>query len=276
MDGNSLDQQQEKSTSDEPNQGTKGPRKLRLGMLLQGVILDASPQGIAVDLGHSRSGNVPAEDLEKLPAEERELLQVGDQVLVYVTAVPAEGQEAELSRYLATKEEDWLAANDLHRQGTLWEGAVGGYNKGGLVVPFGHIRGFVPASQVTGISRGLSNEERLARLGKFVGQQLVFKVIDVNRRRRRLILSERLGRSSQRSKDKDAVISELSKGDTVRGSVRGLTEYGAFIDLGGMVGLAHRTELAWFRVEHPMEIVQEGQESRPSCCASIASAGGSR
>jgi small subunit ribosomal protein S1 len=213
-----------------------------------------------VDIGSSLQGLVPQADLEKVPQADRGALQVGQDILVYVTAAPEAGGSVQLSLYLARKEQDWLAAEALQQQDTYWEGRVGGYNKGGLVVPFGHIRGFVPASQVSGVTRDLSGEDKLAHLAQFVGQQLAFKVVDVDRRQRRLILSERLGRAAQRTRQQEAVLTDLHKGDAVRGQVRALTEYGAFVELGGMVGLIHRTELAWFRVEHPVEIVQEGQE----------------
>ena len=232
----------------------------RPGDLRRGVIATLSAQGITVDIGSPLPGLVPPADLDRIPQAEREALQAGQEVLVYVTEAQDAAGSVQLSLYLAKKEKDWLVAEELQQRDAYWEGRVGGYNKGGLVVPFGHIRGFVPASQVTGITRDLSGEEKLARLAQFVGQQLAFKVVDVDRRQRRLILSERLGRSAQRARQQEAVLTDLHKGNTIRGRVRALTEYGAFVDLGGMVGLIHRTELAWFRVEHPVEIVQEGQE----------------
>lgn len=233
---------------------------LHAGDLRRGIITAVSPEGVTVNIRGNRQGLVPAEDVARLPDDERAALRPGQEVLVYVTAVEDDAGTVGLSLYLATKEKDWLAAEELLQNNRYWEGRVSGYNKGGLVVPFGHIRGFVPASQITGFPRDLDGEDKLARLAEFVGQELAFKVVEVDRRKRRLVLSERLGRRAQQAVQRRQALAELRKGALCRGRVRGMTEYGAFVDLDGMDGLIHRTELAWFRVEHPSEIVQEGQE----------------
>lgn len=232
---------------------------LHAGDLRRGIITAVSPEGVAVNI-RGNQGLVPAEDVARLPDDERAALRPGQEVLVYVTAVEDDAGTVGLSLYLATKEKDWLAAEELLQNNRYWEGRVSGYNKGGLLVPFGHIRGFVPSSQITGFPRTLDGEEKLARLAEFVGQELAFKVVEVDRRKRRLVLSERLGRRAQQAVRRRQALSELRKGTLCRGRVRSMTEYGAFVDLDGMDGLIHRTELAWFRVEHPSEIVQEGQE----------------
>ncbi len=232
----------------------------RPGDIRRGVIVACSPQGVSVDLHIQQAGFIPRQDLEKLPPEERDSLHKGQEVLVYVTDVEDTQGQVLLSLYLARREQDWLAAEELRRQDRFWEGRVTGYNKGGLIVPFGHIRGFVPISQITDFPRTLSREEKLARLAAMTGQQLAFKVLEVDRRQRRLILSERLGRLAQQAARQRELLANLRKGSILRGRVRSLAEYGAFVDLGGVTGLIHRTELAWFRVEHPIEIVQEGQE----------------
>ncbi len=232
----------------------------RPGDIRRGVIVACSPQGVSVDLHIPQVGFVPRQDLEKLPPEERDSLREGQEVLVYVTDVEDTQGKVLLSLYLARREQDWLAAEELQRQDRFWEGQVTGYNKGGLIVPFGHIRGFVPVSQITDFPRTLSREEKLARLAAMTGQQFAFKVIEVDRRQHRLILSERLGRLAQEAARQRELLANIRKGDILHGRVRSLTEYGAFVDLGGITGLIHRTELAWFRVEHPIEIVQEGQE----------------
>lgn len=238
----------------------ENPQEPHRGDIRRGVIMAISGEGLAVDIHARRGGLVPAADLQKLPAAERESLREGQEVLVYVTAEDGVHGLVQLSLYLAIKERDWLRAEELQQQGCVWEGRVSGYNKGGLVVPFGHIRGFVPASQITGFPRRATGEEKLAQLARFVGQQLAFQVVEVDRRGRRLVLSERLGRSAKKAQEQKRVLAELRKGELCRGRVRALTEYGAFVELGGMVGLIHRTELAWFRVLHPSEILQEGQE----------------
>ena len=232
----------------------------RPGDLRRGVIVACSPQGIAVDLHIAQAGFIPPEDLEKLPQEERVSLREGQEVLVYVTDAEDTEGKVLLSLYLARREQDWLAAEELQRQDRFWIGHVTGYNKGGLIVPFGHIRGFVPISQISDFPRNLPAGEKLARLAALTGRQMAFKVLEVDRRQHRLVLSERLGRLAQQEAQQRELLANLRKGEVRRGRVRSLTDYGAFVDLGGVTGLIHRTELAWFRVEHPIEIVQEGQE----------------
>ncbi|MGC8873893.1 MAG: 30S ribosomal protein S1 [Chloroflexia bacterium] len=231
-----------------------------LGDIRPGVIRDITPEGLRVELAPGLYGQVPEEDLSRLPDEDRAALQVGQQVLVYVTDVDDTTGGVELSLYLGEKERDWLRAEELMQQGQFWEGEVSGYNKGGLVVYFGHIRGFVPASQITGLRRNLSAEEKVSRLAEMVGTTLPLKVVEVDRRRRRLIFSEEQGRIARRVWEQAQALARLQRGQICRGRVRALTEYGAFVDLNGVVGLIHRSELAWFPVEHPCEIVQEGQE----------------
>lgn len=232
----------------------------RPGDLRRGRIVSSSSDGLIVQISSALQGFVPAEDLKKLPPEERDTVGTGQDVLVYVTGTQHDQGKIHLSLYLARKERDWLRAKELLEEEALWEGEVASYNKGGLVVPFGHIRGFVPASQVTGVRREFSKEKKLAHLANMVGQQISLRVIEVDRRRRRLILSERLGRQDKREHTRQQALAHLRKGEIRRGKVRALTDYGAFVDLGGVVGLVHRSELAWFRVDHPREIVQKGQE----------------
>jgi small subunit ribosomal protein S1 len=232
----------------------------RLGDIRPGVIRDVTPDGLRVELAPGLYGQVPEEDLTRLSDEERATLQSGREVLVYVTDVDDSSGNVELSLYLGEKERDWLQAEELMQQGQFWEGEVSGYNKGGLVVYFGHIRGFVPASQISGLRRGLSPDEKASRLAEMVGSTLPLKVVEVDRRRRRLIFSEQQGRIARRAWEQAQALARLQRGQICRGRVRALTEYGAFVDLDGVVGLIHRSELAWFPVEHPCEIVQEGQE----------------
>jgi len=228
------------------------------GDIRRGVITAIATDGITVKIA-KQQGFVPGDDLAKLPTADRESLREGQEILVYVTDSGTSDDRVELSLSLARKEQDWLQAEELLQQKGLWEGRVSGHNKGGLVVPFGYIRGFVPASQITGFPRNLPTERKLARLAEMVGRTLAFQVIEVDRRKRRLVLSERLGRAAQTARKEQRALAELRKGHICRGQVRSLTDYGAFVDLGGIVGLIHRTELAWFRVEHPCEIVQVGQ-----------------
>jgi small subunit ribosomal protein S1 len=236
-------------------------RQLRLGDIRRGIIKGRSSEALVVEIGSKQMGIVPQDDLDKLPPAEVETLTKGQEVLVYVTALEGDGAEPmQLSIYLAKREADWLKVGELLDTGSTWKGRVTGYNKGGLIVPFGHIRGFVPASQVTGITRTLPKEKKLARLSQLVGKELPLKVIEADRRQRRLVFSERQGQQADKTRTQEQAFEQLRKGEIRRGRVQALTEYGAFVDLGDIVGLVHRTELAYFRVEHPCEILTKGQE----------------
>jgi small subunit ribosomal protein S1 len=165
-----------------------------------------------------------------------------------------------VSLYLARQEKAWQRAQEMADSGHVWEGQVIGYNKGGLVVPVGEIRGFVPASQVPGFPRGLNQEERLERLATLVGENLMLKVIEINRRKRRLILSASAAQRQWRKQHRERLLSELREGEVRSGRVSSLCSFGAFVDLGGADGLIHLSELSWRRVRHPKEAVSVGDE----------------
>ena len=140
------------------------------------------------------------------------------------------------------------------------DGFVADANRGGLIVPYGNLRGFIPASHVIDLPRGLNEEERRAHLMSMIGQKISVKVIEVNRRRRRLVLSQREAQREIRDASKDALLEELAEGEVRRGRVSGLRDFGAFVDLGGADGLIHISELAWHRVKHPRELLNVGDE----------------
>jgi small subunit ribosomal protein S1 len=144
--------------------------------------------------------------------------------------------------------------------GELYTGNVIAANQGGLIVPFGDLRAFIPASHVMNVPRGLDDSARADYLAKFVGQPITAKIIEVNPQRRRLVLSQREAQKESRDAAKDRLLANLNIGDKVRGRVSSLRDFGAFIDLGGADGLVHVSELAWRRVRHPNEILTVGME----------------
>src|SRR5690606_33364529 len=133
-------------------------------------------------------------------------------------------------------------------------------NRGGLIILFGNVRGFVPASHVSDLPRGLSEDERRSYLSRLVGQPINLKVIEVNRKRRRLVFSQREAQRNSRDARKESLLGELEEGEVRKGVVSGLRDFGAFVDLGGADGLIHISELAWHRVKHPRELLTVGQE----------------
>jgi small subunit ribosomal protein S1 len=148
---------------------------------------------------------------------------------------------------------------ELHEANEVIEAEVTNYNKGGLLVNLDGVRGFVPASQVTEI-RGGDEASKQADMARLIGSSLPLKVIEINRHRNRLILSERQAVQERRDVMKERLIDELSEGEVRKGRVSSICDFGAFVDIGGADGLVHLSELSWSRVRHPSEVLRVGQE----------------
>jgi small subunit ribosomal protein S1 len=228
------------------------------GDIVMGTILAIDNMGLLVDLGMKRDGVVSRNDLERLSDDVQ--LSVGDEIPVMIIRTEDADGNMIVSVSQAKQNEDWLRAEDLKTSGEIWEGVVADANRGGLIVPFGNLRGFVPASHVLDLPRGMSEDERTNHLNTLIGQPLTVKIIEVNRRRRRLVLSQREAQREIRDASKDELLSALKEGDIRRGVVSGLRDFGAFVDLGGADGLIHISELAWHRVKHPREVLNVGDE----------------
>lgn len=152
----------------------------------------------------------------------------------------------------------WARAQASYTQGEILELRVVGYNRGGVLVDLGNVRGFVPASQLSSLPRQLAEEERVQALANYVGTSLRVQAIELDRARNRLILSERAVHSP--SARTEQLLATLEPGQTRRGTVRNVTDFGAFVDLGGVEGLIHVSELSWHYVPHPRQALQPGQE----------------
>jgi small subunit ribosomal protein S1 len=230
------------------------------GNIRQAVVLSIEPHQIVVDVRAKRDGIVPESDLERLRESELSAIEVGDEIPVYVLRPHDDDGNVIVSVNMALVHQDWLRAEELFKRGEIYEGKVSNCNKGGLVVPFGRISGFVPASQLVNMPRRLSHERKMAKLSEFIGETLPLKIIEVHRRRRRLIFSERMAQRQWREQQKQQLMDELYEGEVRRGTVSSLCNFGAFVDLGGADGLVHISELAWHRVRHPREMLSVGDE----------------
>jgi len=253
-------EEQETSPSMEQLFGSYDYQLPQRGDIREGVIVSIEPNEIVVDIGVKRDGIVPPRDLEMLGEEEVAKLSIGDQVPVFVLKPEDAQGNMIVSINIARKQQDWLHAEEMQQSGEIFEAQVIDFNKGGLLVPFGNLRGFIPASQLSNMPRGLSQEQKMERLKSFIGQSLPLKVIEVDRRRRRLILSERAAQRQLRKQLKEKLLKELVEGEVRHGVVSGLADFGAFVDLGGADGLIHVSELSWDRVSHPREVLEVGQE----------------
>jgi small subunit ribosomal protein S1 len=231
------------------------------GDIRTGTVVWVGPNEIGVDIGVKREGIVNARDIERLRAEGlMDSITIGTELPVYI--VKPEDQEGNIvvSIYLARREAGWHVAKEYQSSQKIYESQVSGYNKGGLVVPFEGLSGFVPASQVVGLPRHMSEEERMQRLAQQVGRPIVVQIIEVDRKRKRLVMSEELAQRAWREQRRREIMGSLAVGQVVHGVVRSLTNFGAFVDLGGVDGLIHLSELSWQPVKHPNQVVRVGDE----------------
>lgn len=231
----------------------------QVGDIRQGVIVSINTQGVIVDLGLKRDGLVPTSDLNKLEPDERDALKVNDEVFVYVLNTD-KPDSLVISIHLARLNQDWIRAEELLESGEIVEAEVIGYNKGGAIIPFGRLRGFVPISHLVEVGPGMGDRRRQQRLAKLRGDTLPLRVIEVNRRRRRLVLSQREAQKEWDSLRRAELIETLEAGEVRQGTVSGIRDFGAFVNLGGADGLIHISELAWHRVNHPREVLKVGDE----------------
>jgi len=235
-------------------------RRLKAGDIVKGEIVSVSPTEVLVDVGAKSEGLVPSKELERLGREGLEDLQVGDKVPVYVVRPEDRDGNLILSIRRAEEESDWVQAQEQFEESKAFETQVAGFNKGGLIVRLGRLRGFVPASQLSPSHRGSDKQEPEERWAHLVGEPIHVKVIEINRRRKRLILSERAASRQRRESRRTELLETLRPGEVRQGVVSSLAQFGAFVDLGGADGLIHLSELSWNRATKPQDILQVGQE----------------
>ena len=214
-------------------------RQLKYGDVLEGRVMRKDHDEILVDIGSKSEGVIPMSELSSLTADELQRLDIGDEVLVSV--VQPENQEGHvvLSLDKARQERSWRNLQKKFEGGEILEAEVTGYNKGGLLVNLEGVRGFVPASQVSGLSSGGNDAVKQSELSRYTGQRLPLKIIEINRNRNRLILSERQAAQEQRDIRKEQLLSELQPGQIRPGTVSSICDFGAFVDIGGADGLIH-------------------------------------
>ncbi|MDY6872672.1 MAG: S1 RNA-binding domain-containing protein [Chloroflexota bacterium] len=231
------------------------------GEIRKGTIASISNGQILVSVGAKSEGILAGKELDQIDDETVESFEEGEEITVYVVNPEDSNGNLILSYNRALEEENWQTAEELLESEDSFDSKIVGYNKGGLLVPLGTIRGFVPASQI-GLSRrltitGNSPEERYSEM---VGETIEVCVIEVDRDRRRLILSERAASSETRESIKERVIEELNEGEVRTGRVTSLADFGAFVNINGADGLVHLSELSWDHVNHPSEVLEVGQE----------------
>lgn len=234
---------------------------IKRGDVIEGVITATSPTSVTVEVGEGLSGVVPTHELERMNRRMLESLKPGEKLTVLVVNPHDHNGNIVLSVNRALEEMDWQRAEEFRQSQEVFESRVAGYNKGGLIVRFGRLRGFVPQSQMSADRRRVVNGETPEdRWGQMVNEPILVKVMEVDRSRNRLILSERSAARESREKRKESLISQLTVGEVRTGRVVSLEDFGAFVDIGGAEGLVHLTEMSWQHINHPREMLKVGQE----------------
>jgi len=231
------------------------------GEIRKGTIASISPSQILISIGAKSEGVVSGRELDQLTPKEIEALQVGQEVHVFVVNPEDSNGNVVLSMKRAQEQISWDNVEKLVTDSVVVESKVIGFNKGGLIVAVEGLRGFVPSSQIGALRRSqISGETPEQKYQKMVGQPISVRIIEVDRERRRLILSERAANTESRASMKDRVIGELEEGKSYSGRVTSLADFGAFVNVNGADGLVHLSELSWDRLAHPKEILEVGQE----------------
>jgi len=241
-------------------------KSFKHGDVVEGTVVRIDKDEILVDIGAKSEGVVSNRELFGRHAETAPQLNIGDVVLVYVLQPESPEGHVVLSLRRAGLERKWRAMQELFEAGTIIDAPVIDHNKGGLIVDCG-IRGFVPISQIVDFPRRPQNEqprdaaqEIAEKLQPYIGRKLRLKILEVNRKANRLILSEKVALYEERREKRDELFSSLQVGQKVTGNVRSIAPFGIFIDLGGIDGLVHKSELSWNKVNNPESGYKVGDE----------------
>ena len=221
------------------------------GEIVKGTVVDVSRDEVMIDIGFKSEGYIPAAEFES-GEDSMPMVQVGDEIDVYIVRREDSEGQINLSKKTADQTLIWDEIGNAYDSGTPVEGQVTERIKGGLRVSVGTLPGFLPASQVE--MRPIQN------LDQYIGETFQMKVISMNRRRNNIVLSRRAWLETEMAEKKEEVLKTLEVGQLVTGVVKNITTFGAFVDLGGVDGLLHKTDMAWKRIHHPSEIVELGDE----------------
>ncbi len=265
-------------------------KPLRRGDIVEGMVMRSDPDGILVNIGHKAEGIVPPRETRTLGDDAHRNIQVGDQIVAYVIRPESGESAAILSIDRAVGERGWKTLEKLLEAAETVEGAILGFNRGGAIVEVEGVQGFVPMSQLVSVPRDVfstprqeeatdaladgeapadgepepqaeeSQESTGPSSDDFVGDVLKLKVLEVNRPRNRAIFSERQAVRERREAEKAKLIEELQVGEVRTGKVTGVSNFGAFVDLGGADGLVHISEMSWDNIRSPSDLVKMGDE----------------
>ena len=223
-------------------------KTLEEGQILRGTVIDITPDHVTVDVGYKSEGQIPMQEF--LKRDKKVDVKIGDRIDVFLEKKESEEGLLTLSKEKADRITIWRDITRSCREGEVIEGEIVGKVKGGLSVDIGRIHAFLPGSQI--------DLKPVRNLDALIGQRLKFKVIKFNRKRNNIVLSRRVLLDEERKQLREETLKNLKEGDILEGTVKNLTDYGAFIDLGGMDGLLHITDISWGRIGHPSEKLSVG------------------
>jgi small subunit ribosomal protein S1 len=227
-------------------------KSIEEGQILRGTVIEITPDHVTVDVGYKSEGQIPMQEF--LKRNRKVDVKVGDQIEVLIEKKDSEEGLLILSKEKADKVTIWREVSRSCRESEVMEGEVVSKVKGGLSVDIGGVYAFLPGSQI--------DLKPVRNLDSLIGQRLKFKVIKFNRKRNNIVLSRRTLLEEERKQLRDETLKNLKEGEIVEGTVKNLTDYGAFVDLGGIDGLLHITDIAWGRIGHPSEKVSVGDQIR--------------
>ncbi|WP_157460083.1 30S ribosomal protein S1 [Deinococcus arboris] len=231
------------------------PQSVTRGDIVDGTIVFIGQEGIAVDIGAKVEGIIPLNQLGDEPVtleQAQEMYKAGEQIEAYVVRVDLPNSQIVLSKKRADQDKGWRVLEKMQEQGEAFEVEVLEKVRGGLVAQVEGIRAFLPASQV--------DTRRVNDLDPYVGKPLMVKLIELNRKRNRVIISHRAILEAQKAKAREETVGQLEAGAQFEGEVVEITDFGVFVNLGGIDGLVHRSELTYGRFNHPRDVVKVGDK----------------
>ena len=236
--------------------------RLRRGEIIEGLVVGSDREGILVDIGAKSEGIIPPQEMHCLRPIGPSQLKEGERVIAFVLQPETPDGQIILSLDRARGEKGWRVLQEYSDQGKVIEASVSGYNKGGLLVIVKGVSAFVPLSQIVSERPDRASPEATEQaLASWVGRTILLKVIELNRRRNRAILSERAALQEKRAIQKEHLLEELKEGNVKRGRITSIRDFGVFVDVGGADGLVHLSELSWERTpKSPHEMFRVGQE----------------
>jgi small subunit ribosomal protein S1 len=260
--GGTLNKDEPQSMAALLEQETTPYTELRRGDIVEGAVVGTDRDGILVDIGAKSEGVIPANEMHSLQPEGSSKLQVGEKVLVFVVQPESPDGQIILSLDRARGEQGWRVLQEYMDQNQAFEGYVTGSNKGGLLVNVEGVNAFIPLSQIAIGRPERGDPETTERaLAEWIGRTLTLKVIELNRRRNRAIVSERAAMQEKRAAEKERLLQELNEGDVRNGTITSIRDFGIFVDVGGADGLVHLSELSWERTpKSPNDLFNIGDE----------------